>query len=172
MIIVENSHEGSWVRIQARSHFSLGIRGLLTLIGTLSALTLLLASVAAWFGYWPILAIAVLQVVLLGMIFVRAWKSAWTVETISIDGESIAVLQEQYSGHKRTELDIAWARVVLQQPEIRWYSPELLIRSGRTSVRLGEFLNPAEKRQLAEAIRKAIDQFSAWHNQKIENEVI
>ncbi|HKJ15926.1 MAG TPA: DUF2244 domain-containing protein [Xanthomonadales bacterium] len=165
MIIVENSREGRCVRIQAKSHFSLGIKGLFTLIGTLSALTLLLASVAAWFGYWPILAIAVFQVVLLGMIFVRAWKAAWAVETISINSECIAVLQERYSGHKRTELDVAWARVTLQQPDIRWYSPDLEIRSGRCSVKLGEYLNTAEKRKLAESISRAIDQFSAWQNQ-------
>jgi uncharacterized membrane protein len=171
VIIVENSREGHWVRIQARSHFSLGVGGLLTLIGTLSALTLLLASVAAWLGYWPVLAIAALQVVLLAMIFVRTWKSAWTVETISIDSECIAVLQERYSGHNRIELDAAWARVVLQQPDIRWYTPELLIKSGKTSVRLGEYLNAAEKRELAEALRKAVGQFSAWQAQKIENEV-
>ncbi len=172
MIIVDNSSDGRWVRIQASSHFSLGIRGLLTLIGSLSAITLLLASVAAWFGYWPVLAIASIQVLLLGMILVRAWKSAWTVETISINSESIAVLQEHYSGHKRTELDTAWARVVLQQPAVRWYAPDLFIRSGKHSVRLGEYLNAAEKKELAGSIFRAIDQFSAWQNQKIEYEVI
>ena len=162
MIITENSRTNESIRIQARSHFSLGIRGLLTLIGTLSALTLVLASVAAWLGYWPVLAIAVLQVVLLGMIFTRAWKSAWTVETISIDSVRIRVLQQRFSGQTKTELDAAWARVVLQQPQYQWYPPELMIRSGKSTVRLGEFLNAAERRELAGVLRKAVGQFSAW----------
>lgn len=171
MIITESNRQDGSVRIQARSHFSLGIKGLLTLIGTLSALTLVLASVAAWFGYWPVLAIAVLQVVLLGMIFIRAWKSAWTVETISVDKKCIAVLQQRYSGQSRIELDSAWARVILKQPQYQWYPPELVIRSGKITVRLGEFLNAAEKKELAGSLRTAVGQFSAWQTQQIENEV-
>ena len=73
VVIVENSQDARWARIQARSHFSLGIGGLLTLLVTLSGLTLLLATVAAWQGFWPILVIAILQVVVLGRILIRAW---------------------------------------------------------------------------------------------------
>lgn len=172
MIITENNrHDGS-VRVEARSHFSLGIKGLLTLIGTLSTLTLVLASVAAWFGYWPVLAIAVLQVILLGMIFIRTWKSAWTVETISIDSKCITVLRNRFADQEKIELDAAWARVILQQPQYKWYPPELVIRSGKTTVRLGQYLNTAEKHELAETLSKAIGQFSAWQTQRIEKEVI
>lgn len=171
MVIVEKSEDGRWVRIQARSHFSLGIGGLLTLITTLSGLTLLLASVAAWQGYWPVLMIAVLQVILLGMIMVRAWKASWTVETISIEPMSIAVLHEQYADSSRLELDTAWARVILRQPAIRWYPPALWLRSGDSGVELGTFLNAAEKRELAEALRRAVEPHSAWQHQRIETEV-
>lgn len=171
VVVVENSRDNRWVRVQARSHFSLGIGGLLALITTLSGLTLLLASVAAWQGYWPILAIAVLQVVLLGMVLVRAWKSAWTVETITIDPTSISVLQEQYAASSRLELDTAWARVILRQPAARWYPPALWLRSGDTGVELGTFLNAAEKRELAEALHRAVEAHSAWRHQKIETEV-
>lgn len=170
MVIVQDSQDGRWVRVQARSHFSLGIGGLLTLISTLGVLTLALASVAAWKGYWPILAIAALQVVLLALILVRAWKSAWAVETISICSESIAVLQEHYDGSSSLELNPAWTRVVLRQPVIQWYSPSLWLRSGETRVELGAFLNAAEKREFANALQQAIEPFCAWQHSKIETE--
>jgi uncharacterized membrane protein len=168
VVIVEHSQNGRWVRIQARSHFSLGAGGLLTLIATLSALTLALAVVAAWNGFWPVLVIAALQVVLLGMILVRAWKSAWAVETITIDSKSIAVLQEQYAASSRLELGAAWARVILRKPSVRWYLPTLWLSSGTTQVELGAYLNAGEKGELAEALRQAIGARSAWQHQKIE----
>ena len=171
MVIVQESQGHEWVRIQARSHFSLGIGGLMTLIGTLSALTLALASVAAWNGFWPILAIAVLQVVLLGLILVRAWKSAWTVETISISSESIAVLQEYYSGSSRLELKPEWTKVVLRQPVIQWYPPSLWLKCGARRIELGAYLNTAEKRQFATALQQAIEPYCAWQHPAIETEV-
>lgn len=171
MVIVEHSRDGHWVRIQARSHFSLGIVGLLTLITSLSGLTLLLASLAAWQGYWPILVIAVLQVILLGKVLVHAWKASWTVETITIDPISISVLHEQYAESARLELETAWARVILRQPQVRWYLPSLWLRSGGSSIELGQFLNAAEKRELAEALRRAVEARSAWQRQTIESEV-
>lgn len=170
MVIVENSQDSHNVRIQARSHFSLGIGGLLTLIVTLSTLTLALAAVAAWQGLWPVLAIAILQVLLVAMILVRAWKSAWTVETITIDSDSIAVLQEQYAASNRLELEPAWARVILRQPGIKWYPPALWLQSGTSRVELGAFLNSAEKREMAEALRQAIAEHSAWRNLEIETQ--
>lgn len=146
----------------------MGVGGLLFLVVSLSGLTLLLASVAAWQGYWPILAIAVLQVLLLAAVLVRAWKSAWAVETITIDPKFIAVLQEQHTGSSRLELDTAWARVILQQPAVRWYPPALWLKSGDTRVELGAYLNAGERRELAEALAKAIGSYSAWQHQRLE----
>lgn len=146
----------------------MGVGGLFFLIVSLSGLTLLLASVAAWQGYWPILAIAVLQVLLLGAILVRAWKAAWAVETITIDPKFVSVLQEQYNGSSRLKLGTAWARVILRQPAVRWYPPALWLRSGETTVELGAYLNAAERRELAEALRQAIGTHSAWQHQKLE----
>ncbi|MDX1557002.1 MAG: DUF2244 domain-containing protein [Xanthomonadales bacterium] len=169
--MIENSPEGRPVRIQARSHFTLGIGGLLTLIVTLSGLTLLLALVATFYGYWPVLAIAVLQVMLLGMILVRAWKSAWTVETITVGPDSICVLQEKYAERSRETFETAWARVILRPPAIRWYPPAVWLKSGGNRVELGAYLNTTERCELAEALRAAIARHSAWQHQKIETEV-
>jgi uncharacterized membrane protein len=47
------------------------------LIITLSVVTLVLAAVASGRGYWPILAIAVVQVVLLVPILLHTWTRVW-----------------------------------------------------------------------------------------------
>jgi uncharacterized membrane protein len=130
----------------------------------------LLALVATAHGYWPILAIAVVQVGLLGVILVRAWKSAWTVETITVDPKTIAVLHEEYAGRRRMELNPAWARVFLNRASIGWYPPRLWLKSGDREVELGAFLNAAEKCELAEILRHTIAAHSAWQQQKIETE--
>lgn len=148
----------------------MGVGGLLTLIASLSGLTLLLAVVATWQGYWPILVIAIVQVILLGVVLVRAWKSAWTVETVTIGPISIAVLQQEYQGSSRLEMDAAWARVVLTRPAVKWHAPALWLKSGNCSVELGAYLNAVEKRAFAEALSAAIATHSAWQHQKIETE--
>ena len=68
-----------------KGNFSLGAGGLLGLIMMLAVLTLILAGLLAWQGFWPVLAIAIIQVILVSWILVRAWERAWQVEIIEGD---------------------------------------------------------------------------------------
>lgn len=172
MVIVEHSQDGRRIRIQARSNFSLGRGGLLTLIATLGALTLLVAALVAWRGYWPVLAIAGMQVALVAIILVRAWKAAWAVETIILGPERIRILHQEYASSRAVEMDSPWARLSLQSPAIDWYPPRLWLKSGTRSVELGAHLNAGEKRQLAEQLRTAIGAHSAWQHVAIERETV
>ncbi len=142
------------------------------MVGSISLLgfvTLALASVLAWQGYWPILLIAVLQLALVGWVLVRAWYAAWIVERVEIDADRIRVVRIQQSGQRSWDLDARWARVWLEPAAVRWYAPRLIVRSKGASVELGAFLNEAEKGELAAHLGQALAPHSAWREQTVQS---
>lgn len=134
----------------------MGRGGILTLIATLSVLTLLLAAVATWHGYWPVLAIATVQVILLAPLLLYAWRSTWAVETITLDSGKVFVLRETWKARQRLQLDAAWTRVWVEPPGNAWYPPRVILGTDSSRIELGRQLNSAERRQLAGALREAI----------------
>jgi uncharacterized membrane protein len=155
------SADGSVTAIRLKSNFSLGARGLLGVILALAAVTLLLAGLVAWQGFWPVLAIAVVQVVLVSWILLRTWENTWAVETIEVGPDRIRIVVQRYRARRETELETAWAVVESVQPDILWYDPTIRLRSGQRVVELGRFLTADEKRELAQQLKRAIGRYSA-----------
>jgi uncharacterized membrane protein len=165
MVIVEHSSDGAQARILARGNFSLGTGGLLTVISLLGVVTLCLAGLLAWQGYWPVLMIAVVQIILVAWLLIRAWEQAWIVEKIEIGPGRIMITHQRYRDKRQLGLDSAWARIRVEQAESPWYAPRLLLRSGNQEIELGAFLTGEEKIQLAEYLSAALAQHSAWQEQ-------
>jgi uncharacterized membrane protein len=163
VIAAWKSADGSRVRIRAKGNFSLDARGLLIVVLALAAATLLLAGLLAWQGFWPVFAIAVLQVVLVSWLLIRTWENTWAVETIEIGPEHIRIVSQRYRARHEVELQTAWAVVETLQPHVVWYDPSIRLRSGNRSVELGRFLTADEKRQLAEQLERAINRYSALY---------
>lgn len=160
MITSWQSSDGSAARIQARGNFSLGAGGLLNLLIALAAVTLLLAGLLAWQGYWPVLLIAVLQVILVTWVLIRAWQRTWLLETIEIGPQRILVMQQRHKRKNRHEFETAWAVVEIKQPVVAWYGPRICLRSKSMKLELGSFLTEEEKHQLAEQLQSAIRKHS------------
>ena len=161
MIATWQKSNGSEIRIVARGNFSLGAGGLVNLLLALAVVTLSLAGFVAWQGYWPVLLIAVIQVVLVTWILVKAWQRAWVSDSIDVGPEQIRVVRQRHKRAIRIELPTAWAIVELKRPQIAWYSPILKLKSGSREVELGRFLTSEEKHQLAEHLQNAIKRHSA-----------
>jgi uncharacterized membrane protein len=161
MVLIAQSSDGSDLRIMARGNFSLDAGGLIALVLALTLVTLGLAGVLAWQGFWPVLLIAVIQVVSVTWILVRAWERAWVSERIDIGPERIEVTQQRHKRKRQYELEAAWAVVELEQPEVAWYGPRVILRSRGKAIELGKFLTLDEKNQLAEYVRRAIRKHSA-----------
>jgi uncharacterized membrane protein len=155
------SADGSVTRIRLKANFSLDARGLLGVVIALAAVTLLLAGLLALQGFWPIFAIAVVQVVLVSWVLIRTWENTWAVETIEIGPERITIDIQGFRERRSVDLDTAWAVVETVQPDIVWYDPSIRLRSGDRTVELGRFLTTDEKRQLAKQLKRAIDKYSA-----------
>ena len=161
MIASWQSADGSTIGFRLRGNFSLGAGGLLSLVVALAMVTLVLAGLLAWQGYWPVLAIAVIQVVLVSWILVRTWEKTWQVEIIEVGPERISVTHQQYKRTRHVKLETAWAVVEVERPGIAWYDPKVQLRSGKRRIELGRFLTGEEKHQLAEQLTRAIKIHSA-----------
>jgi uncharacterized membrane protein len=161
MVLTSYSPDGSAVVIVARGNFSLGAGGLLNLLLALSAVTLGLAGLLAWQGFWPILLIAVVQLALVAWILVRAWERAWVSEVIVAGPERVEVTQQRHKRKRQSQLEAAWAVVELEQPEIAWYGPRVILRTRGQKIELGQFLTTDEREQLADHVRRAIRKHSA-----------
>lgn len=161
MVVSWQSSDGTKASIQARGNFSLDAGGLLNLLLALAFVSLFLAGLLALQGYWPILLIAVVQLVLVGWVLIRAWERAWISEVIEIREDFIRVIRQRHKRKRQYELETAWAVVELKQPDVAWYNPRLQLRSRSKVVELGSFLTSEEKHQLAKYVQSAIEKHSA-----------
>jgi uncharacterized membrane protein len=162
MVVLGHSSDGAQVRILARGNFSMDARGLITLLLALGLVTLCLAGLLAWQGFWPVLLIALVQLTLVTWLLVRAWEAAWVVEKIEIGADRILVTHQRHRKVRQYELDPAWARIRIEDSDITWYSPRLFLRSRDQEIELGAFLTSEEKTQLAGHLKIALAEYSAW----------
>jgi uncharacterized membrane protein len=161
MVVTWQNSDKTKVRLLARGNFSLEAGGLVNLLLALAVVSLSLAGLLAWQGYWPILLIAVIQLALVTWILIRAWEKAWVSEVIEICEDSIRVTCQRYREKRQYELATAWTVLELKQSDIAWYSPRIIIRSGTKQVELGSFLTSEEKLQLHKQLQRAIRKHSA-----------
>ena len=162
MVVVETSADRTLTRILARGNFSLNANGLLTLLVSLGTVTLGLAAYLALIGYWPVLVIAAIQLLLVVWILLRAWKNAWVFEEIRFDENQVHVIHQQYREQRHYCLEAAWATTRIIKTGRLWHSPKLVLRSGKQVVELGTFLAHEEKLKLAKHLSNALTERSAW----------
>lgn len=162
MIAVGNSADGAQIRIVARGNFSLDANGLVILILALGVVTLGLAGLLAWQGFWPILVIAVTQLILVSWLLIRVWKNNWVIEEICIDRYGVHIMRQRYRKQRHHHLESAWATVRFEQPRPVWHTPRLLLRSRDQQVELGAFLTVEEKLSLAKHLSQALSGHNAW----------
>jgi uncharacterized membrane protein len=110
-----------------------------------------------------VLLIAVIQIVLVVWVLVRAWKRCWVAEWIDVGPERIEITHRRHRASSRSVLQTAWAIVELRTPRVAWYGPHVVLRSRSTALELGRFLTQEERGQLARDLREAIGKHSAMN---------
>lgn len=161
MVVISHSPDGSAERIMAKGNFSLDAGGLLYLLLALTAVTLGLAGLLAWQGFWPVLLIAIIQLTLVIWILIGAWERAWVSELLIVGPQWIEVTRQRHKRQHHCRLEAAWAVVELERPEVAWYGPRVILRSRSNKIELGRFLTIDEKKQLADCVRNAVQKHSA-----------
>ena len=125
-------------------------------LAIVSTVCLGVASLFAWFGFWPILPFAGLEIALLT--FALWWTSAQArrTEVVDIDERQVAVEKGLSDAERRWSFNRNWARVSLVAPRIRHHPSRLLIGSHGRHVPVGAFLTEPERQRLARDIRSAL----------------
>lgn len=122
----------------------------------LSAVCLGIGVVCAWYGLWPILTFAGLEVMALGAALYVSARRCLDREIIDIEGNCVRIEKGRGRVEKAWEMDRAWTQVELRPISYRWDEKQLVLRSREREVTLGHFLDPEEKVSLARELKRCI----------------
>lgn len=136
----------------------LGRAGFIWLMVGMSSVSLIMAVGFALAGAWPVAGFLGLDILLLYLAFRVARVRARRREHIRIDAEAVRVQRVEADGIAREwRFEPYWVRVQMDDPPRRdsW----LTLASHGLSLRIGGFLTPAERLELARALRAALRQY-------------
>lgn len=145
-------------RIDLRPHRSLGRRGFLVLMGTVSAVSFACGLAFAAMGAWPILGFFGLDVLVLFLAFRWNYGAARARERIELIGDELLVTHRPAHGPVRQwSLQPYWVRVGAPDPA-RGIDEVTLMSHGR-SLPVGGFLGPDERIELAARLADALRRY-------------
>lgn len=122
--------------------------------GGMAAVTLLIASVFSWLGYWLITPFAGLEVGVLAWAFDAMGKQAGDYESIRICDDEILIERRQGKSLERRTLNCQWAKLVLvNRPG---GSVRLALRSSGHETELGAYLTDEARLELAKALQTCV----------------
>lgn len=110
----------------------------------------------ALLGFWPILPFAGIELAALGTALYVSGRRSLDREVIHITEREVAIEKGRRRPERRWRLARAWTEVVLLPPVHRWREPRLALRSRGELIEVGAFLADAERRSLAQALRRHI----------------
>ncbi|HEX5340572.1 MAG TPA: DUF2244 domain-containing protein [Gammaproteobacteria bacterium] len=136
---------------------SLTRTGLWLFYGSLSVVTLALASWFTLHGFWPVMVYAVLELIWLGLCQRLCWQRSGYSEQIVVTGDTVIVDQDcSRHRHQHMEFNRYWARVVVKEPDARLHSRKLFIRSHGRECEVGRCLTDTERDRLEQRLASLI----------------
>jgi uncharacterized membrane protein len=147
------------VYIEVLANLSLTLERLAAVFLLLSGFTLLVALMPTLMGYWPIMAIAIVHVAIVGWCFRLAWRGNWARQDIVIDSDRLRIVTRTARSEDCQEWPIGWVRVHTERS--RSETRVLLGLHGRF-VEVGGFLPPSERLEVAQRIECALTPHTAW----------
>lgn len=135
-----------------------GRAGFIGLMLGMSSVSLIMAVGFALAGAWPVAGFLGLDILLLYLAFRVVRVRARRREHIRINAEGVLVRRVEADGAAREwRFEPYWVRVLMDDPPRRdsW----LTLASHGLSLRIGSFLTPAERLELARALRAALSQY-------------
>ena len=111
--------------------------------------TFAVAAPFAWYGFWPVLAFAALEIAMLAGAVRSSMRAGAEREAIAITGDYVTVVHSGTDGERSSVFPRHWTRVTLRAPSTAWHPSRLLIESRGCSCEVGRFLTEDERRDLA-----------------------
>jgi uncharacterized membrane protein len=149
--------------IEARSNLSMTLDRLAAVFLGLSAVVLLLALGTTIMGFWPILPVAVIHLILVGWCFRLAWRGNWARERFLIGRNDVVIEHYDIRRQSRSSWPSAWLRVRVEAGPLGEHRVVLTCQ-GRRQV-IGSFLPVTERLELAEVLKRSLRPRSAWSNE-------
>lgn len=136
-------------------HRSLPPLGFALLIGVVAAVNVGLGVSFMLQGAWPIFAFCGLDVLLFYVMFRLSYRSARMYERVRLLPGELVVERHDVGGRKQSwTFQPYWLRVAMDDPPR--HDSQLLLRSHGRALAIGSFLTPAERLDLAQALRRAL----------------
>ena len=148
-----------------KPHRSLSRRGVLILIGCMLAGSLTVTSLMALLGAWPVIGFNGADLLLAFLLLWLNIRAARAVEIITLSQASLTVTRTDIKG-RRTRIRLApyWLNPSLR--ERPGTVPRLILTARDTEVEIARQLGDSEKRDLAEALTRALHR---WRNPRFDN---
>jgi uncharacterized membrane protein len=130
-------------------------------VGVFAAFAFLLGTAFWLAGAWPVMGFCGLEVALLWLAYRWSYRSALLMEHLHLTKDELVIERHQIGGRiSRWSFQPYWLQVFLQDPPEN-DSPLLLASHGR-HLAIGAFLPPAERLEVAEALRAGLRACREW----------
>lgn len=139
--------------IVLQSNLSISLDELAAVFLLLSAVTLTVALLPTLMGYWPVLVLAVIHLLIVGWCFRLAWRGHWARQRIEIDDATVRVSCVSARHRSETVWPAAWTRLE-QVASGTGFRVFLAYHDQR--LEMGPFLPPAERQAAASRLRQAL----------------
>jgi uncharacterized membrane protein len=133
---------------------SLGPFGFRLFIGVLAGVNAAFAAVMISQGAWPVAGFLGLDVLAVTVAFRLSYAQARAFERVVIDGETLSVERVDQKGARQSwEFPAYWVSVWFEESETH---ATVTLRSHGRSLEVGALLSPFERKDFAQALRKAL----------------
>ena len=110
----------------------------------------------AWLGYWMILPFALLDILVVGLVFRHIWKKSNYIERIRISQDGFEIRHIEPRKHKTWCFPLHWTQIRLQYAEHPWYPHRLLLGFKGEWVEVGQCLTNQERELLTQEVRSEL----------------
>ena len=146
-------------------HRSLSPRGLRILIGVICGLSALTVLRFWLIGAWPVAGFSIIEIGLTVFLLRLNARRARASELVLLTEDGLRIRRTDMHGQREEQTIAAgWLNVVLVERQGR--VPALLLTNRDVQVEVGASLGEIEKRDLAEALRDALDR---WRHPRFDN---
>jgi uncharacterized membrane protein len=148
-----------------KPHRSLSRRGVFTLIGCMLTGSLIVTSLMAYLGAWPVIGFNGADICLAILMLWLNVRAARAAEFLRLSQSGLHITRRDIHGREQNfTLAPYWLNVVLQ--ERAGTVPKLLLTARGSTVEIARQLGEDEKRSLAAALTRALHK---WRNPSFDN---
>jgi uncharacterized membrane protein len=152
--------------VELRSNLSISLDRLFFVFLGLSTITLLVAIGPLIVGLWPVMVVAILHLVAVGLCLRLAWRGHWAREQILIGPETLEFHRFLSDNEQRGQFPLAWVRVVVETG--RFGDRRIYLACQGQRQEMGAFLPVDERLEAAKEMNERIRPLSAWSHKNLE----